>query len=261
MICQNCRTEVDDDLIFCTNCGARLFETPGERETVLMNDPATAESERETVLRNAPATAPVDPVKPPKPSSNLKWAALIVALVAIPATIFGLLLLQSRNRPAVTSNVNRTPSPTATATRKPSNANQNSNANLKSNANSVNANANSQTPGDAEIVEVMSERIEIAPTEHYAVPFAVENPTARLTGKVSVLEGEKVEVFVYIKSEFDDYFPDPVHKVSSFETRKSEDSNQVLVEQDYVLVFVNKSDKPLVIRGDFKLGPVEKAAK
>src|SRR5688572_5554829 len=113
MICQNCHTEVDDDLIFCTNCGARLFQPAGEAPTVLITKPAATGNEN---------------AKRPKSSSNLKWIALILALIAIPASIFGLLLLQSRNR-QIAQNTARPNTPTATPTRKPS-PNQNTNVNL-----------------------------------------------------------------------------------------------------------------------------------
>lgn len=243
MICQNCRAEVDDDLIFCTNCGERLINSQTEAQTVLINDPA--------------ATQPTVTSPPsPKPPSNLKWVALIIALIAIPASIFGVyLLMKSRNNQQITQNTNKPKSPSPTATRK-SNSNQNSNANV-SNANPANTNTNTNSSNQKEKIEVMNERIEIAPKDHYAVPFEIEDETARLKGKVTVLQGEKVEVFVYIKSEYDNYFPDPVHKVYGFETRKAEESNQVLVEEEYVLVFVNSSDKPLVVQGNFGIEPVE----
>ena len=240
MICQNCRAEVDDDLIFCTNCGARLFQPADETPTVLMNDPR--------------ATTP-ESVKPPPKSSNLKWAALIVALIAIPASIFGIFLLQSRNR-QVTVNTSKTGTPTATPTRKPSNTNVNANVNANAKVNKANSNAKSNANTASERIDVMNERIEIAAKEHYAVPFEIESSRARFRGRVTVLEGEKVEVFVYIKSEYDTYFPDPTHKVFSFDTGKSEDTEQVLVKEEYVLVFVNKSDKPLTIQGNFDFQPM-----
>jgi len=243
MICQKCHAEVDDDLIFCTNCGERLIHLQTETPTVLINNPAPTQST---------ANSPV-----PKPSSNLKWIALIIALIAIPASIFGVyLLMKSGNNQEITVNVNKPKSPSPTPTRK-ANSNQNSNANV-SNVNTANSNSNSNSSNGTEKIEVMNERIEIAPKDHYAVPFEIDDETARLKGKVTVVQGEKVEVFVYIKSEYDSYFPDPVHKVSGFETRKSEESNQVLVEQEYVLVFVNSSDKPLVIQGNFGIEPMEK---
>ena len=235
MICRNCQTEVDDDLIFCTNCGERLFQTQEAQATVVINEPRATQ----------PANA-----KPPKSSSNLKWVALIAALIAIPASIFGIFLLrQSQNRQVSVNASTPTKTVTPAPTRK-ANTNQNANANA-SNANRANANANAAD--GSEKTEVMNERIEIAAKEHYAVPFEVEKVNARLKGKVTVLEGEQVEVFVYIKTEYETYFPDPLHKVFSFETKKTENSDQLLVEQEYVLVFVNKSDKPLVIQGNFFL--------
>lgn len=55
MICQNCQATVDNDLIFCTNCGERLPETKSESQTVLLKDSVVTKTSIE---------------KPPKPSSN-----------------------------------------------------------------------------------------------------------------------------------------------------------------------------------------------
>lgn len=241
MICQKCHTEVDDDLIFCTNCGERLIHSQGETQTVLINNPVPTQS---TV--NSPS---------PKQSSNLKWVALIVALMAIPASIFGVYLLMKQNRTQISQNTNKPNTPTVTPTRK-ANANQNLNANLpninanRSNAN-VNANTNSANQKDKN--EIMNERIEIAPKTHYAVPFEVETDTAVIVGKVKILQGEKFDGYVYSQEMYDNHFPNTTYKVFSFEGEKNTDVNQTLVESDYVLIFVNKSEKPLVIQGNFSL--------
>jgi len=241
MICQKCRTEVDDDLIFCTNCGERLTNSQTETQTVLINKPVPTQPNA-----NSPS---------PKPSSNLKWVALIVALMAIPASIFGVYLLTKSNNQQVSQNTNKPNTPTATPTRK-TNTNQNSNANrANTNANAananVNANTNSTNPKDKN--EIMNERIEIAPKSHYAVPFEVETETAVIIGKVKILQGEKFDGYVYSQTMYDNHFPDTTYKVFSFEGEKNTDVNQTLVESDYVLIFVNKSEKPLVIQGNFSL--------
>ena len=236
MICRNCQTEVDDDLIFCTNCGVRLFEPPEETPTVLMSEPVYTKPEA---------------VKPQKSSSRLKWVALIVALIAIPASIFGILLLQSRNRPTVrNATLTKTPSPTPTGK---SSSNQNSNQNSNANAAKANSNANANAPSKPDKTEIMNERIEIAPKEHYAVPFEVGKETARINGEVRILEGSKIDGYVYLKKNFDEYFPDDKYKVFSFGTSKTTDVRQTLVEEEYVLVFVNNSDKPVVIEGEFSI--------
>jgi hypothetical protein len=253
MICQNCHTEVDDDLIFCTNCGARLFQPAGEAPTVLLNDPATNKNETETVLLNDPRPTAGRNPKPPKSSSNLKWVALIVALVAIPASIFGILLLQSRNR-QVAQNNNRPASPSPTPTRTANanrNSNQNSNVNSNVNANKTNAVPSPPKPPKKE--EIMDERIEIAPKEHYAVPFEVDDETNLIKGEVKVLEGERIDGFVYLKESFDEHFPDEKYKVFSFGGTKTLEVRQTLVKEDYVLVFINKSDKPITVQGNFRL--------
>lgn len=235
MICQNCQTEVDDDLIFCTNCGARLFEQQTEEPTILLKEP----------VYPIPAKT-----KPAKSSSNLKWVALIIALIAIPASIFGvyLLTISQRNSP-VSQNINKPKTPTATPTRK-ANTNQNSNANVSNaNVNAANSNANSKKPANK--TEIMNERLEIAPKSHQTVPFAVKTETARITGKITVLEGEKIEGFVYLKKSYDEHFPDENFKMFSFSSAL--EVRQTLVEEKYVLVFVNDTEKPVVIQGNFAL--------
>ncbi|HVE55419.1 MAG TPA: zinc ribbon domain-containing protein [Pyrinomonadaceae bacterium] len=241
MICQNCRAEVDDDLIFCTNCGARLMNSQTSAQTVLINDPAATQK---TV--NPP---------PPKSASNFKWIALIIALVAIPASIFGVYLLMRQNRPQVSQNVNKTATPVSTPARK-ANTNQNSNANpANSNVNSANSNvtANTNSAKTANKIEVMNERIEIAPKSHYAVPFEIENENVKLVGEAKLLEGEKITGFVYLQKNYDEYFPDPTYKMFSFEGKKSAEIDAPLVEEEYVLIFVNETDKPMIIQGNFSL--------
>jgi hypothetical protein len=253
MICQNCHTEVDDDLIFCTNCGARLFQPGEETPTVLLNDPTIPGSQTETLPSSDPrATRPENP-KPPKTSSNLKWVALIVALIAIPASIFGILLLQSRNR-QVAQNNNRPPSPSPTPTRTANaNRNTNVNSNVNSNVNANKPNAVPSPPKPPKKEEIMDERIEIAPKEHYAVPFEVNSDTARINGEVRVLEGERIDGFVYLKKSYDEYFPDEKHKMFSFGGTKTVEVRQTLVKEAYVLIFVNNSDKPITAQGNFWL--------
>jgi len=236
MICRNCQTEVDDDLIFCTNCGERLFQPKEETPTVLMSEPVYTKPEIN---------------KPAKSSSNLKWVALIIALIAIPASIFGILLLQSQNRQAA-QNTARTNTPTPSPTRK-ANTNQNSNANGSNSkpANIVNTNTNTAAPANKK--EIMNERIEIAPKKHYAVPFDVKDETAKITGKVTILQGDKIDGYVYLKKTFEENFPDENFKMFSFGTSKTTEVRQTLVEENYVLVFVNNTDKPVVIQGNFSL--------
>ncbi len=235
MICQKCHAEVADDLIFCTNCGERLIHSQSETQTVLINNPARTQS---TV--SSPS---------PKQSSNLKWVALIVALMTIPASIFGVYLLTKSNNQQVSPNIKKPNTPTATPTRK-ADTNQNSNANLSNTANTnVNANTNSATP--KEKTEVMNERIEIAPDSHYALPFELEKENTKLIGEAKLLEGENLAGFVYLQKNYDEYFPDPTYKMFSFEGRKTAEINATLVEEKYVLVFVNETDKPMIIQGNF----------
>ena len=257
MICQNCQNKVDDDLIFCTNCGKRLFQPKSDARTVLIDDSAAkqtaVEKPSQTVLMNDSVVTQTSVEKPPKQSSNFKWIALSLALIAIPASIFGVYLLT--NTKLVVQNTNKQKTPAPTATRKAT-TNQNSNANISnSNVNTanvnINTNTNSATPTNK--TEIMNERIEIEPQSHYALPFEVTNETSRIVGKVKVLEGEKIDGFVYLQKSFDEHFPDDTYKMFSFSGEKSAETNQTLVKENYVLVFVNDSDKSIVIQGNFSV--------
>src|SRR5688572_4515597 len=164
MICQNCQTQVDDDLIFCTNCGERLFAT--NAQTVLMNDPVAAKTATGT---------------PRKSSSKIKWVALIVALIAIPVSIFGVyLLINARRNSPISQSVNKPNSPVQSPARKTL-ANQNSTANVSvANANSANTNLKENAPTPKNKSEIMNERIEIAAKSNYSVPFQVTNETVKI---------------------------------------------------------------------------------
>lgn len=237
MICQNCQAQVDDDLIFCTNCGERLFAT--NAQTVLMNDSAFTKTANKT---------------PRKSSSKIKWIALIVALIAIPVSIFGVYLLMNASKNSqISQNVNKPNSPAQSPTRKANN-NQNSIKNVSNpNANSANTNLNENTSSPKNKSEIMNERIEIAPKSNYAVPFKVTDETVKIVGKVEVLEGEKIKGFVYLQKEFDEHFPDEIYKVFSFDGAKEIDVNQTLVKENYVLVFVNDGEKSVIIHGKFSV--------
>jgi hypothetical protein len=240
MICQNCRTEVDNDLVFCTACGARLHETVSNTQ----NDSVATQN-----------------IAPP-PKSNLKWIALIVALMAIPASIFGVYLLLNRP-PNVVQNVNKPATPVPSPTRK-ANTNQANNANANSNVNSnvntantnLNANqsdseGNSETPQTTETV-FWKERIEIAPSEHYAVPFEME-ADGEISGTIKAVEGSPIEAYLYTQQQFDDHFPDPIYKAFSITGEKKAETKQKLLKENYVLVFVNNSESGLIIEGEFKI--------
>jgi flagellar basal body-associated protein FliL len=236
MICRNCQAQVDDDLIFCTNCGERLSGT--NAQTVLMNDSVVTKTAKET---------------PQKSLSKIKWIALIIGLIAIPVSIYGVYLLVNASKHSqITQNVNK-PNPPAQSPRKANNKQISNEKVSNTNANSANTNLNENTSTPKNKSEIMNERIEIAPKSNYALPFKITSETAKITGKVKVLEGEKIKGFVYFQKEFDEHFPDEIYKVFSFDGAKEIDVNQTLVKENYVLVFVNDGEKSVVIRGNFSV--------
>ena len=253
MICQNCQAQVDNDLVFCTSCGTRLSETWNQTPTVLINDSVTATK----------ASVP----EAQKSNSNFKWIALIIALIAIPASLFAAYLIFSNSKPTRVSNNNQTKpvkSPTASATRQT--ANNATPNNPVNNVNAINTNANTDSTPNAdaaetldedwldenappeERTEIWSERIGIAPGDHFAVPFSVDGDD-KIIGIVKTLEGSPVEGFVYTQSAFDEHFPEPDFKTFSFGGEKTSTIEQTLIKEKYVLVFMNKSKKPLLIYG------------
>ncbi|HMS40643.1 MAG TPA: hypothetical protein PKE69_10480, partial [Pyrinomonadaceae bacterium] len=144
MICQNCHEKVDNDLIFCTNCGERISGIESAEQTVLKND--------SQVTKNSPENTA-------KTSSNIKWIALIVALLAIPASIFGVYLLMNPNKPQIPQNPAKTNSVAKTPTGK-TNSTTNSNLdNFHKNFNADNSNTNqSNTETPVKEVEIINER-------------------------------------------------------------------------------------------------------
>jgi len=240
MICQNCQSEVDNDLVFCTDCGARLHETVSGTPTVLMKDSVVTQ------------------VSAPPPKSNLKWVALIVALLAIPASIFGVYLLLNR-QPKVAQNVNKSATPAPSPTRK-ANTNQANKTNVNSNVNSANTNLNANqtdenvnaaTPQPAETV-IWKERIEISPDSHYSVSFEMPED-GNIVGTVKAVEGSPIEGYVYTQQQYDEKFPDHTFKMFSFSGEKKAETKQRLLKENYVLIFVNKGESSIMIEGSFSI--------
>lgn len=238
MICQNCHEKVDNDLIFCTNCGERISGTSNQVQTVSINDSQLTKISTE---------------KTAKASSNIKWIALIVALLAIPASIYGIYLLMNSNKDQqIVQNSSKSNAPTQTPSRK--NTNQtanldNTNKNINSNANleNINSNLNTKTEKLTE-TEIINERIEIYAKSSYAKSFGVKTETAKIVGDVEVLQGEDIKGFVYLQTAYDEYFPDETYKMFSFGEGKKSVVDQTLVKENYVLVFVNDSDKSVIIK-------------
>lgn len=251
MICQNCQTDVDNDLVFCTNCGTRLNETWNQTPTVLGNDSVVTKPSVQTGRPNS--------------NSNLKWIALIVALIAIPASLFGGYLLLNSNRQSSAQNTDKQISSNSTSNKK-ADTNQNKPANLSNiadtNENTSNSNVNAENTntdsGNSERVEIMNERIEIEPDSPYTLPFTVDYENARIKGNVQVLRGQPLDGYVYLQEMYDLHFPDTTYKMFSFDVTKNSDINQTLVKGNYVLVFSNKNAKSSIIQSKVVVESMEK---
>lgn len=256
MICQNCQASVDNDLVFCTSCGMRLNETWNQTPTVFLNESVATKIAVPEVQKS---------------NSNLKWIALIIGLIAIPASLFATYLVFSNSKPTQTEHSNQTKtvkSPTPVANRQntniaaPNNAVNNVNStNINVNTNVANANIsnsnaaetldedwlNEKAPADKR-TEIWSERIGIAPENHFAVPFSVDG-NDKIIGIVKTLAGSPVEGYLYTQSAFDEHFPEPDFKMFSFGGEKVSKIEQTLIKEKYVLVLTNKTKTPLLVDG------------
>ena len=256
MICQNCQANVDNDLVFCTSCGTRLNETWSQTPTVLLNESvATKTSVPEIQKSNA----------------NLKWIALIIALIAIPVSLLTAYLIFANSKSTQIANANQTKpvnSPTPAANRQNTNiATPNNSVNsvnaVNTTANTNVANANISNSNAAETLdedwlnekaladkrtEIWSERIGISPENHFAIPFSVDG-NDKIIGIVKTLAGSPVEGYVYTQSAFDEHFPEETFKMFSFGGEKNSKIEQILIKEKYVLVLMNKTKKPLLIYG------------
>ena len=240
MICQNCRATIDDDLVFCTECGARLYETMSNVPTIALND---------SVVTQVSA--------PPKKSSPFKWIALIIGLSALPASLGIAYLLIKNQSPVKVTNANKS----APVNRKNNsnsinknvnvtvpnvNANAASNSNV-SNANSDNGNQTANNTVETEPTVIFDDQIEIAAGEHIAYPFKLDGD-AKIAGKIQTLRGDSVQGYVFTQDAYDEHFPDANYKMFSFEG-KNPVIEQHLVTGDYVIVFLNETASAIVIKG------------
>lgn len=227
MICQQCQTNIDDDLIFCTNCGQRLFQPQSETETIVQ-------------ARNTVSEAPSK--SRPTGLIALGFVGFLIVAAAIGTAAY--LYVTSQRAPAANAAKTpaaKTPAKKPTATNKPS----------------ANSNTASQSPtpeSESEPETVMDERIEIAAGEHYARPFEVSDETAKILGRIRVLEGGEIKGFVFSQKAYDEHFPDETYKEFSFEGKLSAEIDQTMVRGKYVLVLINDTEDGIAVEGKVTVG-------
>lgn len=241
MICGNCRTDVDNDLIFCTNCGVRINETWSK---------LTSSNSIETKVFTQQQL--------PKGASNIKWIALIIALIALPTSLFFGYIFLKKDSPQTAQNSNKSTNINPAPTRKPANKSTNAATPTNQNINSANtetnsANSNLNNLEDSKTNEIKIDRLEIAPQSHTACPFEIDSDTAKIIGKIKISDGENLLGYVYTQEAYDEHFPDPIHKMFSFEGDKNIAIEQTLLKGKYVFVFINETEKNVVIEGNFEI--------
>lgn len=238
MICQNCQSNVADDLVFCTECGSRLHETISTEKTVIM------------------PPSVVTKVTEAKSNSRLKIATIIAGILALLTVVgVGALLLFNPFSPKPISQ-NSTPKPSRTPTLKPANQNKAANIpvnNSNTNNNSSNKNANDSNNENTEKEppklekSILNERINIYADSSVAFPFTVDED-AKIAGKTEIVNGEQFEGYVFLQEVYDENGVKPEMKVFSFESGEVE---QFLPKGNYVLVFANNNETEVSLKSKF----------
>lgn len=243
MICQNCQAEVDNDLVFCTECGSRLHQTISNAQTVVMP---------ESVVTKVSETIPQ------KKSSSLKWVALavgIVVIIAVPASLFIAYFALNKN-----NSVSNKSSNNSSINKKTSN--QNKTANVVNKQNSETDWSNKTQNKESNVLlkpketKIIDEQINVDANSNIAFPFKVREGMVKLDGETEILNGDQFEGFVFLQEVYDENGVNPNKKIFSFDTDKAE---QYLPKGNYVLVFVNGDGKGVSLKTRFTLTPQDSA--
>jgi uncharacterized membrane protein YvbJ len=223
MICQTCQATVDNDLIFCTECGSRLTQNWGN-----------AQSEATVVLNNPPTQT-----QPVKKSSPLKWILAIVGLLGI-AGVFGIGLLIFLNPFS-----------------KPAKPSKHDEINVNRSADHDSSDSESNKKSDDEETTVIDERVNVDKNSHIAFPFKVTDDYVEFAGEIENLGSEKFEGYVFMKDLYDEKTVDPLYKMFSLNTSsgKISKTEQFLFKGDYVLVFKDTSGKGGSLKATFSVKP------
>lgn len=246
MICQSCQAEVDNDLVFCTECGSRLHQTISNAQTVVMPESVVTK---------------VSESIPPKKSSSLKWVMLaigIVVVIAVPASLLIAYFALSNSNKSV---ANKSPNNSSSANKKP--GNQNKPANVISNdQNSANDWSNKSQNNESNVslkpkeTKIIDEQISIDADGNIAFPFKVREGMVKMVGETEILNGDQFEGYVFLQEVYDENGVDPDKKVFSFDSDKAE---QYLTKGNYVLVFVNSDGKGVSLKTKFTMTPQDSA--
>lgn len=248
MICRYCRRQVDNDLVFCTECGARLFEANTE--------------ENPTVLITESVVTQQKTIEPSK-KSNLKWIALIIAIIALPVSLgIAYLIISNQSTQVADNKPTNSPTPSnrkTTNQNKPNNVAAN-NANAENPANNLtsniaNSNENSNSDSDKNAEKIIDERLTLYAVSDAAFSFMVTAENAKIIGNVEILQGDSYEGYVFTQEMYDQHHTDPTYKMFSFGESKKDEVEQYLPKGNYVVAFVNKNSKDVIIQAKFSQIP------
>lgn len=227
MICKNCQAIVDNDLIFCVNCGSRLI---GGAET----------------NRGIPAQPTIAFSVPQKKRNHLILIAVIPLLgIAVLATILGIIAWLPASSKNETRKDNSLPEKSTNADY-PKNG-EDRGAESDSLNNPPASNAKTAINGERIIVD---ETLTIGKNEHKAFPYQITDNSTMLRGQAELLEGENFRAYVLLKDAYDTFLADPTYEVYGFKGKRGEiiKINEFTSADKYVLVVENKSVQPISLK-------------
>lgn len=235
MICKNCQASIDDDLIFCVNCGIRLV---GGLDT----------------NRGMPAqpTVPFSIVQK-KRNPLILIAVISLLCVGVVATFLGIIVWLkpfsgNETRKSASSAENNDADYPKSA----------GNSNADSNAFNKNQSSNEKAATDEEKT-IVDETLTINKNEHKAFPYQITDNSTMLRGQAELLEGESFRGYVLLKEAYDTFLADPSYKVIGFSGKRGEivKINEFTSADKYVLIIENKSSQPINLKIKLFLKKVE----
>lgn len=226
MICPNCKAVIDNDLVFCVQCGMRLTGNFTQPQLQTPTQPTVAFSNQ------------------PKRKFPWLWVSLgslfFVGLIASSGVLYFLLKKNAEaQKTSVPIEAKNTPYNPATV----SNINQNT---TLPDREQTAANANS--PKDENII--VDETITVEKKDHKAFPFQIKNDSTMLRGQAELIEGEKFKAYVLLEDAYDKFMADSTYAVNEFDGKRGEivKVNEFTTADKFVLVIENKEDKPIVLK-------------
>lgn len=225
MICPNCKSAIDNDLVFCVQCGARLTGNFTNRQIQTPTQPTIAFS------------------NPPKRKLPWLWISLGLLLFVGLLTSSGILYFFLRKN----VETEKTAAPIEGKNSPRNSPISDTNQNINSSVSEKNA-ANAHSSAGEKII--VDETLTVAENDHKAFPYQITNDSTMLRGQAELIKGEKFKMYVLLKEAYDKFIADSTYAVNEFEGKRDKvlKVNEFTAADKYVLIIENKTDKPISVK-------------